>query len=91
MPSLIYILNFHVHIATATSQFVLMITSLVGTLVHIYQGTLVGGLKQIIPISIGAVLGSQVGARISKRLESKWITITLAIALALIGIKLTLS
>ena len=37
VPALVYLLDFPVHIATATSHFVLAIMALTGTLVHIYD------------------------------------------------------
>ena len=42
VPALTHALNFPVHVATATSHFVLSITTLVATLIHISNGTLRG-------------------------------------------------
>lgn len=91
VPFLIFLLNFPIPIATATSQFVLMITSMTGAAVHISQGTFFKGLGLIIPLSIGAVIGSQFGARLSRNLQSQWIVKILAASLAVIGIKLLIS
>src|SRR5262245_17501431 len=38
VPALVHVLNFPVHIATATSHFVLAIMALTGTIVHILTG-----------------------------------------------------
>ena len=91
VPFLVYLLNFPIPIATATSQFVLMITSMTGAGVHISQGTFFKGLELIIPLSIGAVIGSQFGARLSRKLQSQWIVKILAGAIALIGVRLLIS
>jgi len=39
-------------------------------------------------ISIGAILGAQVGAWLSQRLHGSWIIRSLALALALVGLRL---
>ena len=91
VPFLIYLLNFPVPIATATSQFVLMITSFTGVIIHFSQCTLIKGLGLIAPLAIGAVIGSQLGARLSGSLSGPWIVKILAAALAVIGIKLLIS
>jgi uncharacterized protein len=88
VPVMIHILNFPVHIATATSQFVLAAMSLSGSLVHLASGTLVKGLLQIIALSIGVIFGAQLGARLSNRIHGIWIIRILAIAQVVIGIRL---
>ena len=45
VPALVYFLDFPVHIATATSHFVLAIMALTGTLVHIWDGSLQTGSR----------------------------------------------
>lgn len=91
VPFLIYMLNFPIPIATATSQFVLMITSLTGAIVHVSQGTFVKGLELILPLSVGAIIGSQFGARLSSKIQNQWIVKILAVSLGSIGIKLLIS
>ncbi len=74
VPAMIYVLYFPVHIATATSHFVLAVTALVGSGVHIAQGGFShGGLWRVIFITIGVLPGAQVGAAISARISGNWI------------------
>jgi uncharacterized membrane protein YfcA len=88
VPALVYLLNFPTHIATATSHFILAIMALTGTLVHIMTGAFHHGVHQAVSLAIGVVMGAQVGAHLSNRLSSNWIIRSLALALALVSIRI---
>lgn len=88
VPVLIQALNFPVHIAAATSHFVLAVMSLSGTIVHIASGVLSKSVIQTIALAIGVLFGAQLGARLSKRLKGGWIVRGLAAALGLAGIRI---
>lgn len=90
VPALVHLLHFPVHIATATSHFVLAIMALTGTLVHIVTGTFHHGVRRTIALSLGVLLGAQVGAWLSQRVHGVWIIRGLAIALGLVGLRLLL-
>jgi uncharacterized membrane protein YfcA len=91
VPALVYMLGFPVHIATATSLFVLTITALTGSATHVAAGLFHHGIRQAIALSIGAILGAQLGAKLSHRIHGDWIIRSLAIALGLVGIRLLVS
>ncbi len=88
VPALVYLLNFPVHIATATSHFILANTALAGTLTHILTGTIAHGLHRTVLLAIGVVVGAQVGARLSNRIKGPWIIKSLAVALGLVGLRI---
>src|SRR4029077_3523157 len=67
VPALSRLLNFPVHIATATSHFVLAIMALTGTLVHVAQGVFVHGVRRTAVLAIGVLIGAQGGAWLSNR------------------------
>ena len=91
VPALVHLLNFPVHIATATSHFVLAIMAATGTTVHIVTGTFAHGVRRTIALSIGVFIGAQVGAWCSHRVHGAWIIRSLAIALGLVGLRLLLA
>lgn len=91
VPLLTSLLDFPVHIATATSHFILAIMALAGTITHIVTGTFVHGVHRTIYLSIGVVIGAQLGARLSNRVGGVWIIRSLAIALGLVGVRLIVS
>jgi uncharacterized membrane protein YfcA len=90
VPALIHILSFPVHSATATSHFILAIMSFTGTAVHIFEGVFSRGVIRTIALSIGALAGAQIGARLSNRVHGRWILSALAVALAFVGVRLIL-
>jgi len=90
VPALVYLLDFPVHIATATSHFVLAIMALTGTLVHIWDGSLKPGVEPTLCLAIGVLLGAPVGAQLSSRLHGPWIIRGLALALGLVGIRIAI-
>jgi uncharacterized membrane protein YfcA len=91
VPALVFLLNFPVHIATATSHFILVIMALTGTIVHIWTGTFSHGVHRTIALSIGVVLGAQIGAMLSNYLRGKWIIRSLAMALLLLGVRILIT
>ena len=91
VPILTRLLDFPVHIATATSHFVLAIMSLTGTLVHVAQGVFVRGLRRTALLAIGVLIGAQAGAWMSNRVGEKMIIRGLAVALAFVGVRLIIS
>jgi hypothetical protein len=88
VPALSYFLNFPVHVATATSHFILAIMALTGTIVHIMTGTFAHGVHRTIALAIGVVLGAQIGAHLSEKVKGGWIIRGLAIALGVVGLRI---
>ena len=88
VPLLVHLLNFPVHIATATSHFILAIMALTGTVVHIVTGSFSHGVRRTITLAVGVLLGAQVGALLSNRVQGGWIIRGLAIALGFVGIRI---
>jgi uncharacterized membrane protein YfcA len=90
VPLLATALNFPVHIATATSHFVLSIMTFSGTVVHLLGGDLARSGLLVAGLGSGAVVGAQAGARLSKRVQGPWIIRILAGVLVLVGLRLFL-
>jgi uncharacterized membrane protein YfcA len=90
VPVLIYVLNFPLYITTATSQFMLLIMSSIGSAAHILAGGFVHGHRRTIVLGLGVVLGAQIGARFSQHLSGRSIHLILVGGLVLIGIRLAI-
>lgn len=88
VPLLTLRLRFPVHVATATSHFVLAITSGVGLFVHFATGSFSSGIHRAIAIGIGAVIGAPIGARLSTRMHGSAILRGLSLALAAVGVRM---
>ena len=88
VPALIAVLGFPVHIATATSHFVLAIMATVGTITHLLAGDLTEVWPRAVYLAVGAVAGAQVGARLSTRVRGTVIVRLLAAALVIVALRL---
>jgi len=88
VPALVGLLHFPAHIATATSHFVLAIMATVGTITHVASGDLDGLYGQTLLLGAGAIVGAQLGARLSTRVPGVVIVRALAVALAFVGLRL---
>jgi uncharacterized protein len=89
VPALVWLLHFPVHIATATSHFILAVMALAGTVTHIIQGSFTRhDMYETLALSIGVITGAQGGAYLSQRINSAWIIRSLAVALAVVGIRM---
>ena len=88
VPMLTHLLAFPVHVATATSRFVLALTALAGTLTHVFTGAFQHGHRRAAALAVGVLIGAPIGARLSSRLQGNAIIRALAVALALVGLRI---
>lgn len=88
VPALVGLLDFPVHIATATSHLILAVTALTATVVHVAQGAFSQDILEMIYLAVGVVAGAPLGAHLSRKIHGRWIIRGLAIALACVGIRL---
>ena len=91
VPVLTLVLGFPVHIATATSQFVVSTTTFAASITHFVAGNLTSAIGETLVLSVGAVIGAQIGARFSHRVPGKLIIRLLAVALAIVAIRLLIN
>lgn len=90
VPVMATVLHFPVHIAAATSHFVLAFMAAEGTGVHFLTGALEfdRAFAQSVFLAIGAVGGAQAGAQLSRRVHHTWILRALSVGLLLVGVRL---
>jgi hypothetical protein len=91
VPAFVLLLGIPIQVATATSQFMVMGTSLVATVTNYLQGDLSSLGVQAVGLVLGTVIGAQLGARASSRISSEWLSRVLAVALMLTGVRLLIS
>jgi uncharacterized membrane protein YfcA len=75
--------------AAATSHFVLAISTLFGVVSHFIIGNVL--LKPALAIGIGAVVGAQLGTRLSLKVKLQSILVVLSISLFALGLRLFFS
>ncbi|AFM24641.1 sulfite exporter TauE/SafE family protein [Desulfomonile tiedjei] len=88
VPAMTYFLNFPVHVATATSHFVLSIMAFTGTMTHVVTGTFPHNANLTLSLAIGALLGAPLGAHLSGLIRGNWIIRGLALALIVVGLRI---
>lgn len=92
VPAMVEWLLFPVHIATATSHFILAIMSTVSVIVHIINGSYSDPAIQrmVICLAIGVVIGAQLGAYLSHKIKGRIIIKALAVSLGIVGVRILL-
>ena len=75
------------HIAVASSEFAMTLTSLTGTFAHEFLNNLL--IDYAIPVTVGTVIGAQAGSSLAKRVKGKTLRKILSIIGFLAGIRLT--
>ena len=90
VPAMVNLLKFPVHIATATSHFILAVMATVSVLAHAFNGTYddPATVKMILLLAIGVVPGAQIGAMLSHKIKGTLIIKALAVCLILVGIRI---
>jgi uncharacterized membrane protein YfcA len=69
--------------------FILTITAFTGSVTHVVAGFFHHGIRQAVALSIGAILGAQLAARLlSYHMHGDWIIRSVAVALGLVGLRL---
>lgn len=86
VPALIHLMGFPVHVATATSQFVLAFTAAAGVTKYASGGHVVWPLAVV--VGAGVIVGAQMGARVSHRMKGSRIIRLLVLAIVLLGVRL---
>lgn len=87
VPALVKLLDFPVHIATATSHAILAVMAALGVALHFFRGDLNSVFFQIAWLVPSVIVGAQLGAYLSSKVRGAWIIKGLAIALATVGLR----
>lgn len=91
VPALTQVLGFPAHVATATSHFVVAMTTPAAIAVHALTGAFTEGIRRAAVLSAGAIVGAQFGARWSQKVSGPWLIRLLALGLALVGLRLVIA
>ncbi|MBI4296941.1 MAG: sulfite exporter TauE/SafE family protein [Chloroflexi bacterium] len=91
VPALALLLRVPARVATATSHFVLVFTSLTAVLVHIFTGQFHEGWRRAGLLGLGALLGAQIGVYLANRVNPRLIMLILSLGLAAAGIRQVLA
>ena len=91
VPALTQLLGFPAHLATATSHFMVAITTAAGIGTHFVAGTYGTDIGRVAVLSAGAIIGAQFGARLSNRVTGTLIVRLLGVGLAIVALRLLIA
>lgn len=95
VPAMTQMLSFPIHIATATSHFVVAISTFAAIDTHLVAGTFIrneiSDIGRVMVLSAGAVIGAQFGARFSQKVKGSLIVRLLAIGLVIVALRLLIA
>ena len=91
VPVFILLFGFPTYVATATSQFMLAITTLSGAATHLVAGEFVEAARRTVLLAPGVIIGAQFGAWLSRRLRPAAIARLLAVLMTLVATRLLLT
>ena len=77
------------HIAVASAEFAMAITNGFGVLAHGFLNNIL--VEYALPLTLGTIIGAQVGCLLAKRVEGKTIRAVLSVIALIAGIRLLLS
>jgi len=81
--------NFPMHVAVATSMFIMIFTSTSGVTTHFFSGTNIH-FDYVVFLALGVIFGAQVGAYLSRRTSVKNLKRIFGITLLLVSIRMIL-
>jgi uncharacterized membrane protein YfcA len=86
VPILHLVANLPIHLTVATSMFIMIFSTAAGILIHIPLGNV--QFVYSAHIAIGVIIGTQIGARIAKKISGKHLKTGFSMTLLLISIRL---
>lgn len=89
VPLMVLLFRFPPHIATATSMFVIFLSSILGTTVHAYNGAVDWWL--VLVLAPSAWIGGKIGASIANRMSGKGLLLLLRLTLFVLAIRMVVS
>jgi uncharacterized membrane protein YfcA len=84
IPVMVILFQYPPHMAMATSMFVILMSSLLGSGTHIVQGDVAWGI--LVPLALGALVGGWLGALLSSKLSGKMLIWILRVSFLLIAV-----
>lgn len=89
VPVMVYILKFPIKIAIATCSCIMAVSAVAGAASHAYFGHVLW--IPAIGIGLGAIVGAQIGVKISKRIKSSVLTLMTSVLMLYMGIRFLLT
>ena len=86
VPAMVYLFHFPIFFAIPTSIFILSISSTFSVASHALVGKIAWTFVPF--LGIGAVIGAQIGSKLSKKIRSEWLVRALAVLIIIAALRL---
>lgn len=88
VPVMVLAMGVPMHLAVATSMFLMIFTSITGAATHVLLGNVL--IDSAIALGIGIVFGTQAGALVARKLKARMLQRVFAVFLVVIGLRMAL-
>ncbi len=88
VPMMVILFKFPVYVATATSMFMILLATIVGSISHVMLGNVV--LLYVLFVGLGAYLGGVIGPTLASRLSGRTILVILRLIIVVVAIQMIL-
>lgn len=86
VPMMVILFRFPPHIATATSMFIILLSTSIGSMTHIILGNV--KFMYVLMLAPGAYIGGKIGSNIAKKISSQGLIKLLRIVIILVAIQM---
>jgi uncharacterized membrane protein YfcA len=88
VPLVHLVMGAPLHVAVATSNFIIGVTAAAGAYAYLFRGDVDPGVAG--PVVLGVAAGAFVGARLGRRLRARWLAILFLLVVVYVAIQMTL-
>jgi hypothetical protein len=88
VPLMRLVMGAPMHVATATSNFMIGVTAAAGAYAYLFRGDVEPMVAA--PLALGVLGGAAVGARIAHRIETRWLTILFVVVAGWVAVEMGL-
>jgi uncharacterized membrane protein YfcA len=86
VPIVHVVMGAPMHVAVATSNFMIGITAAAGAYAYLFRGDVDPRLAA--PVVLGVALGAAIGAALAPRVQATWLVVTFVIVVAYVAIQM---
>lgn len=86
VPAMIYLFHYPAYFAIPTSLFILSISSTFAVVSHAMVGDIAWTFVPF--LGVGAIIGAQIGGKLSRKVKSKWLIRSLVVLIMVAGVRL---
>jgi uncharacterized membrane protein YfcA len=88
VPLVHLVMGAPLHVAVATSNFIIGVTAAAGAYAYLFRGDVDPGVAG--PVVLGVAAGAALGARVGRRIQARWLAILFLLVVLYVGVEMSL-